>query len=635
MLTMLRKQTGSILIKSLLILLIISFGAWGIQDWLSPALSGNAIATVGKQEITPYELQRRVGQQMNRFRQVFGNQFTLEQARRFGIVEASLNELVSRSLITEGAQNLGVSISDDLVSSEIRGQESFKGLSGSFDRDRFYRMLQANGMNEGIYVAEIRRDIGIQHFADSLTAGADAPRVLVDAIYSYRNEKRTADVLLIEDAIIEGIAEPTQSDLDAYHKENAKIFTAPEYRKLTYLSLEAETLAKEIDVSEDAIKESYESRAEEFNTPEKRRVMQMILSDEALAKKAHEKLVAGGDFAEVAKEVANLAPETLDLGTITESDLLPELAKPAFAAALGTVTAPYKSAFGWHIFKVTELYPGGIKDLADVRDILKQALAKEKAIDSLFDLSNRLEDQLGGGATLEEASQELGLNIAKIDTIDDKGMDASGQPVTSFPGGGVFIQAAFSVGEGEESPLTESGPEGFFIIRVDAITAPILKPLDTVRTQVIDAWKNSQRAEKGKELAEKITKRLNEGGELKTVADEAGLASKTTKPFTRSDTGAVSDLSKSLVEKVFTLGSRKAAMGRSAEGYQIARLKEVFKASPGADADGTAKLKNELREAIRGDVVAQLGNALKDEHGVEINQAMVQQMYTGVDRSTR
>jgi len=633
MLTTLRKQTGSILIKSLLILLIISFGAWGIQDWLNPAISGNAVATVGQAEITPYALQRRVQQQMNRFRQVFGNQFTLEQARRFGIVEASLNELVSRSLIMEGARKLGVSISDDLVSSEIRGQEGFKGLAGSFDRDRFNRMLQSSGMSEGAYIAEIRKDKGIQHFADSLTAGADAPKVLVNAIYGYRNEKRTADVLLIEDAIIQGIPEPEQPALEAYHKENAKKFTAPEFRKLTYLSLEAETLAKEIEISEDVIKESYEARADEFNTPEKRRVMQIIVNDEALAKKAHEKLTAGGDFAGVAKEVAGLAPENLDLGVITESDLLPDLAKPAFSAALGAVTAPQKSAFGWHIFKVTEMHPGGTKSLADVRDVLKQALAKEKAIDSLFDLSNRLEDKLGGGATLEEASQDLGLKVTNIDAMDSQGRDASGQPVTGVPGGGALIQAAFSVGEGEESSLTESGPEGFFIVRVDTITAPVLKPLDTVRSEVVDAWKNAQRAEQAKDLAEKITKRLNEGGELKVVADEAGLASKTTKPFTRSDTGAISDLTKELVEKVFTLGPGKAAMSRSAEGYQVARLNGVIAASP--DADGTAKLRNELREAIKGDVVAQLGNALKDEHGVDINQTMVQQLYSGTDQPMR
>ena len=55
MISALRKRSGGIVVKSLLILLMISFGAWGIQDWLSPAISGNTIATVGEDEIGTVE----------------------------------------------------------------------------------------------------------------------------------------------------------------------------------------------------------------------------------------------------------------------------------------------------------------------------------------------------------------------------------------------------------------------------------------------------------------------------------------------------------------------------------------------------------------------------------------------------
>ena len=86
MLSALRKRSGGILVKSLLILLIISFGAWGIQDWLNPAISGNAVATVGEDEIGTVEVDRRVRQEVARLRQMFGNQFSQEQALKFGII---------------------------------------------------------------------------------------------------------------------------------------------------------------------------------------------------------------------------------------------------------------------------------------------------------------------------------------------------------------------------------------------------------------------------------------------------------------------------------------------------------------------------------------------------------------------
>jgi len=626
MLSTLRKQTGSIVIKALLILLIISFGAWGIQDWLSPAISGNFVASVGGQEIAPNQLQRRVQSQMSRLRAVFGNQITIDQARQLGLINASLNELVSRALMIEGANGMGVAISDDLISAEIRNAEAVRGLAGAFDRDRFDRMLQSNGMSEGAYIAELRRDLGIEHFTDSLTAGASAPKAMVDAVYAYRNENRTAEVMLVEDAAVQNVAEPNQTSLEAFHKEKARQFTAPEYRNLTLVRLEAAALASEIDIAEEAIVESYEARAAEFSTPETRRVFQMILNTEDKAREAQKLLAEGRGFATVAKEIGGHDDGTTDLGIVGNGDMLPDLADAAFALAENTISEPVKSAFGWHLFKATEIQAGGTKTLDEVRDQVKEALAREKAIDSLFDLSNRLEDQLGGGATIEEAGGSLGLEVKTIAAIDRNGLNVSGQRIEGIPGG-TFTQIAFSIQEGEESQLTESGPEGFFIVRVNGITPPALRPLESIREQVVSSWKAAARADKTKALAEKAVERLNSGADIQVVADELDLAFKISKPFSRADQGQVSEIEAGLVQKVFDLKPGKAAQERSAEGYQIARLKEVIAVTPGADADGVKKLAGELSSALKGDVVAQLGEALRAEHGVEINQAVLNQLY--------
>jgi peptidyl-prolyl cis-trans isomerase D len=628
MLATLRKQTGSIVIKALLILLIISFGAWGIQDWLSPAISGNFVASVGGQEITPNSLQRRVNMQMNRLRSVLGNQLTLEQARQFGLIDAALSELVSRALMSEGASDMGVAISDELISSEIRSSEGFKGLTGNFDRDRFNRVLQSNGMNEGTYIAELRRDLGIEHFADSLTSGITAPKALVNAVYAYRNEKRTAEVMLVEDAAVQGVGEPDQSTLVAYHKEHAGQFTAPEYRKLTIVRLEADDLAKEIAISEADIKESYDSRLDEFSTDEKRHIFQILLDSEDKAKEAVKLLAEGRGFATVAKEIGGHDEGTTDLGTVTQGDMLPDLAAAVFGLAKDVVSDPVKSAFGWHIFKVTEIETGGVLTLDLVRDQVKTALAKEKAIDSLFDLSTRLEDELGGGATVEEAGRNLGLQILNIAAMDRSGNDKIGQPVKGLPTGATFMQIAFGVQEGEESQLTESGPEGFFIVRVDGVTAPALRPLDSVRDGVANAWKAAQRAEKTKVIAEKAQERLNSGADIKTVADELDLAFKTTKPFTRTDTGQISEVEGALVIKVFELQPGKAAIERSAEGYQVARMKDVVPVTFGGDEQGIKTLSDELATSLKGEVTAQLGASLRNEHGVNINQALVNQLFS-------
>ncbi len=629
MLSALRKRSGGIVVKSLLILLIISFGAWGIQDWLSPAISGNAVATVGDDEIGTVEVDRRVRQEVARLRQMFGNQFSQEQALKFGIIDGIINEQVNQSLIRQGASALGVTISDKLISDDIRSQSDFKGIAGNFDRERFNQVLTSNGLTEQRYVNIVRSSLTNQQYTDSFQSGARAPKIMVDAVYRHRNEKRVVEIALIKDKTFVDVGEPDTSKIEAFHKTNAKQFTAPEYRKFTFLQLEANDLVDEIEVSEEDIQDSYEARLDEFVTVEKRHVLQMVLSDEEQAKKAQTELLTGREFAIVAKEVADLDEATLDLGVVTKNDLLPALADPAFALMQGVASTPIKSALGWHLLKVTKIEAGGTKKITEVRDVLKNDIAKERAVDSLYNLSRTLEDELGGGASIEEAASNMNFKIASVVAMDQAGKDLAGKAVTGIPAGRAFIQTTFTTKEGEDSQLTESGPEGFFVVRIDGVTAPALRPINTVRAQVIDAWKAKQRSEKSKQQAAKMAADLNNGKALSDIVGSYSLTSTVSKPFKRNDNGTDSGLSPELVKKVFDLEKTKATEGKAAAGHQVVVLASVTKANPSADKVGVDAVRDALSQSLKDDVTAQLTTALRQEIGVDINRPLLNKMYNG------
>ena len=629
MLSALRKRSGGIVVKSLLILLIISFGAWGIQDWLSPAISGNAVATVGDDEIGTVEVDRRVRQEVARMRQMFGNQFTQEQAFKFGVIDGIINEQVNQSLIRQGASALGVTISDKLISQDIRSQSGFKGIAGNFDRERFNQVLTSNGLTESRYVNIVRSSLTNQQYTDSFQSGTRAPQVMVDAVYRYRNEKRVVEIALIKDETFVDVGEPDTAKIETFHKTNAKQFTAPEYRKFSFLRLEANDLVDEIEVSAEDIQASYEARLDEFVSVEKRHVFQMVLSDEEQAKKAHAELLTGREFGVVAKEVAGLDEATLDLGVVAKNDLLPAIADPAFALMQGAASAPIKSALGWHLLKVTKIEAGGTKAIAEVRDLLKKDIAKEKAVDSLYNLSRTLEDELGGGASIEEAASNMNLKIVSVAAMDQAGRDLAGKAVVGIPASRAFIQTTFTTDEGEDSQLTESGPEGFFVVRIDGVTAPAVRPIDTVRSKVIEAWKAEQRSEKSKQQAAKMVAELNSGKALSDIVGSYSITPTASKAFKRDDRGADSGLSAELVKKVFDLEKAKATEGQTADGYQVVVLKTITKANPSADKTGVDAVRDALTQSLKGDVTAQLTTALRQEIGVDINRSLINQLFNG------
>jgi peptidyl-prolyl cis-trans isomerase D len=629
MISALRKRSGGIVVKSLLILLMISFGAWGIQDWLSPAMSSNAIATVGEDEIGTVEVNRKVNLEMSRLRPIFGNQFTKAQALSFGIIDGIINEQVNEALVRQGSALLGVTISDKLISENIRSQAAFKGLAGNFDRKRFNQILLSNNLNEASYIKIVRSSLTNKQYTDSFQSGTRAPMVMVDAVYRHRNEERVVEIALIKDKTFNDVGEPDISQIEIFHKANSKQFTAPEYRKFSYLSIDAIDLVGEIEVTQDDILKAYDIRLDEFTSEEMRHVLQIVVPDENKAKKAQSELLSGRDFAVVAKEIAGLDETTLDLGVVSKNDLLPELADQAFSLMQGAVSEPLKSTLGWHLLKVTDIEPRGTKSLSEVRNVLKKDIAREKAVDSLYNLSITLEDELGGGASIEEAASKMNLKVFSIAAMDQTGKDIEGKPVKGVPASQVFLQTTFTTKEGDDSQLTESGPEGFFVVRVDNVTPPIVRPVDTVRAQIIEAWKAEQRTIKSKELATKMVADLNVGKTLSDVAAIFNIMPTTSKAFKRDDQGAVSGLSAELVKKVFSLKLIKATEGRAIEGYQVVVLKRIIEANPIADKAGIDTVLNSLTLALKAEVKAQLTTALRQEIDVDINRPLINQLFNG------
>ena len=635
MLTAIRTHTKSLVVKILAGLLVVSFAVWGIEDMFTLATSSaSPIFEVGSLEGDEDVIRDEVRRQIRRLRPMFGNQFTVDQAKALGIVESVVQRQIDDTALRLASQGMGIEISDDLVSKEIRNTPGFQAF-GSFDQARFLRILNENLMTEARYIAAIRGELSNNQLLDSFTSKT-APKMLVDSVYRHRQEKRIAETIVVSDSTQQKISEPDQPTLIGYHKDKASLFTAPEYRALSVVRLDAADLAGEILVADNEVKEAYEARVDEFTTPETRNVKQMIVAEEADAKRASEALSQGRDFAAVAMEIAKMDATAIDLGRVGRADMpFPELTDAVFALKSGESSAPQKSPLGWHVFSVNGIQLGGTKTFDGVKDRLTKDIAMEKAIDSLFELANKLEDSLGGGATLEETASQLNLKVVKFDAVDRSGKGKDSKPISNLPGGD-FIGIAFSTEEGAESPLSETGNDGYFVLRVDGITAPVLKPLDTIKAEVIQAWKDEKRAEKSKQAATAIVARVNSGTLLNAIASEMGLEIMTSPALTRQPGKNSGGLPQPLVDKIFSLSKGEAAMARSGSGYAVGRLKEVTTAVPAADKEGLDKISDQLGLALQEDIFTQLAGGLRDRYGVTVNRQAIDGLFlSGVGGSRR
>jgi len=626
MLDSLRRGAASWLVKILLGLLVVSFAAWGIGDMFR-IRTPNWVAKVGEREIDRETVYQAFRREVQKLQQMFGRGLDNEQARRLGLLDQTVKQLVGGALLDQEAHKLRMDISEAALAQAIEANPAFRNSLGRFDRFQFEQMLRANGFNEKTFLATLRRDMLREHLQGTVQVNGSVPGEAVDRLFRHQMEQRVADLVIFRNAAQGEVGEPDAAALAQFHKDNAQRFTAPELRAVTVVTLTAADLAKTVTVTDEQAKEEYDGRVADFTREETRDLEQIVVAEEAKAKQAHEKLGKGEDFAAVAKEVAGLSPGDIVFDSVRKRDLPGELSAKVFALTAGALSEPLQSPLGWHVVRVKTVHPGSTEPFEQVRDQLKQALALQQGGDQAAKASRKLEDELAGGGALEEAAAKFGLPVIKLAALDASGHDADGNPVTALPDMPEVVPTAFQTQPGAEAKLHDSANGGYFVLRVDAITPPALRPLESVKADAIAAWQEDRREQAARAKATQALEQLNAGKSLDEIARALGGERKTTEPFVRSGQGAGAELSQPLLVALFALGQGQATAGPNAakDAHVLARVAEIKPAE--ADQTAVQRLKKQMADAMGLDLLQQFNQVLEKTYPVTIDRKQLETLF--------
>jgi peptidyl-prolyl cis-trans isomerase D len=624
MLQAIRSRAGSFIVKMLFGLLILTFGVWGIGDIFRNRGTDTAVATVGDQSIRAEELQTALRRALEQLRTRFGSSIDLEQAKKFGLVDQTLAQLIDRSLIDQEVARLKLDVSDGVIRSAITGNPSFRGSGGQFDHAVFGAVLAANNLTEDQYVALLRHDIPRSDLVHAVTGGAVVPQPVVDLLYEYRNEKRTADIVSFPAAGID-IGQPSEEQLKSFYEQHQDMFRAPEFRGFTLASLNPPDVAKGIEIPEAKLKEEYEQRQDELQIPERREVEQILAPSEDKAKEAEAALAAGKDWREVATTIAGQNPDTIDLGLLRREEMPKALADAVFELPVDKPSEPIKTPLGWHILRVTKIEPPAAQSFEQAKPELEADLARQEAVDRIYKIANNVDDALAGGATINEASEKFGLKMTTVAAADVSGHDAEDKSVTLPVAPQDVLKVAFATNEGQTSRVTETSDGGIFVLRTDKVIAPEVKPLDEVKEKAVAAWQVDRRREAAQKQAEELAATVTPEARLASIAAEKGLKVTTSPPFDRHP-GAEAGVPAALVGKLFAAKPGEIVTASDGTGSYVAQLDTVQR-SENPSQTATAGLSPELDAAQQADLVEELTQALRARFPVAIHRDVLDRYF--------
>jgi len=602
--------------------LALSFVVWGIADVFTGA-STSAVGSVGGTDIAAQEYQRAYRNFLRNEGERTNSEITPDMAEKMGLGQMVLQQMLSRTALNNEAQRLGLTTSDAAVRQNVQSMAPFRGTLGQFDRPTFNRAIQNAGYGEQQFLGEVRQDMTRDQMIQAMEGNFVIPSTYAQAIFQYINEKRAADYVILSPEQAGDVAAPSDAVLEAYVKANAARYSTPEYRDAAYGAIMPADVAGSIAVTDAQIQQDYDAHKSTYVVAEKRDVQQIEFKTLAEAQEARAKIQSGTGYEEIAAQ-RGLKPEQISLGTLAEDELPDsERAKAIFALPLNEVSQPIKAGFGGTVLvRVTKITPGSSKTLADVKEDIRKDLTNQLAANKLVDAVNAYTDARSSGDDLAAAAKKAGMKFSRLTAVDATGLTPDGAKA-DVPADPEFLPAVFKGEVGDDSDPFPTKLGAYYVVHVNGVTPPKLKPLDQVRAQALVDYTTEQRSKLLATKAQAMAAQAAKDKSLDGIAKQLKVSVQHSPALTRATNDTM--FSAAMVTKLFDAppgGVEVGPQGLSGN-YLIARVSGIT--HPQLNPQDPVFQSGVMRfsQTVAQDFSINAANAARVRQGVKVNKKLV------------
>jgi len=541
MMDSLRTAANSLVLKIIFGIIILSFILTGVSGYLIGG-SANYAAQVNGQEISRGQFENAFAGERNRMQQQLGEQFS-ELAANEGYMKTlrqqTLNRLIDEALMDQYARDLGLGISDDKVKKVIFSTAAFQ-TDGKFDNNRYNAIISQMGMSADQYAQALRNQLTTQQLINAVVGTDFMLKGETDELAALVSQQRVVREATFDVNALAAKQQASDEEVNSYYEQNKSNFMAPEQFRVSYIKLDV--AAMQGDVSDADIQSYYDQHQDQFTQPQRNRFSVIQAKTEADAQAALDELNKGADFATVAKEKSTdiiSAKNGGDMGWL-EDATTPEELKNAGLKEKGQLSGVIKSSVGFLVARLDDVQPAKTKPLADVRDEIAAKVKQEKALDTFYALQQKVSDAASNdNESLAGAEQVAGVKAVETGWF---GQDSLPEELNFKPVADAIFNGSL-VGEngspGSNSDIITVDGDRAFVLRVSEHKPEAIKPLDTVKDQIVALVKHNKAVQQAKLDAEKLLAELK-AGKGDDALKAAGLSFGAAKTLSRTGQDPIS-----------------------------------------------------------------------------------------------
>ena len=383
-----QNKTASVFVTVFIGLIILTFMFTGYQQFEGGG-SVSSVGSVGGKPIQVEEYQQEYNRQLEFYKQITGGDLTAKQVESFKIKEAAIKNIVQRKLMAKLAKDLGTFPSDEEVKAEIKALPYFL-TNGQFDITRYKGILAANQKTPLEFEQDVTNDLRMKKL-QAMTANFPLSKGYLADLKKFREDKVNAEVVQISKSSLRQFVEVSNEDV-------------------------AKFLA--VETNQKRVESMFKERQESLNKPEEVTARHILLltegKDEAAVKAQIEKIakeVTVGNFAAKANQYTEDPSgkgKGGELGSFGRGRMVPEFEQAAFTQKPGTISAPIKTAYGYHILLVEKKTDAVVAKLENFRDTFAREIVQKDKVEELkkltIDVANSMRKALESGNEAEVKS---------------------------------------------------------------------------------------------------------------------------------------------------------------------------------------------------------------------------------------
>ena len=451
MLQFMRKHAKNWLMKVLLILIIIVFVFYfGSRTGRQKA---GDIATVGDRAVSFVEFRKEYENLLELYRRQYGENLTEEQLKKLNLKQAAVDNLINQAVILQKAKELSIEVSDEEVRNFIFSIPTFQ-RNGVFDNRVYQQVLRSLKMTPEEF--EVSQKMGM---TAAKIEGLIRESVMVSDdeafdIYRIQNEKTDLAFLKIPCGEYRSRVKASTEDLEKFLAEQGDSFRVPERLQVKYLFLRAEDFESSVSVSDEEVKDYYESHRESLKKKDgtsaplaevKGKIIAALRRSKAMdqayseARKARNTIYQEENFEEYARKH--------NLNIYSGEIVAKELPKGELAAVEGLdeylsslkpdqITPVLSTPSGYTIIKLVSRETSRTPKLAEIRGIVEKRYVEEEARKLCRKEAEDTLMRLKAGVGMDAVAREKGIRIGATGYLS---------PGVDIPGIGRSLEIAQAV----------------------------------------------------------------------------------------------------------------------------------------------------------------------------------------------